>query len=382
MIKRIAVEKLIQLANNFKAVAVIGPRQSGKTTLVRHTFQNKPYISLEDIDNATFAKEDPRGFLNQFSHGAILDEAQKVPSLFSYLQGILDNSSRKGLFIITGSNNFTLQENISQSLAGRIAYLTLLPLSVEELKSEKIELPSNQQILTGFYPPIYDQKIPPNDWLPNYIRTYIEKDVRQIKNIGNLNQFERFMALLAGRTGQELNLSSLGVEAGVDYKTIQSWIAVLETSYVIFLLKSHHKNFNKRIVKRPKLYFNDVGLATKLLGIREESQLVNHPLRGALFENMVIADLLKSKLNRGEPNNFYYWRDLTGHEIDLVIDNGDKIIPVEIKATQTVQSSFFKNLNYWRKLSGQEKAIVLYDGKQKQIRSNGNEVWNWREWKI
>jgi len=375
MIERIAKIKLEELANSFKAIAVIGPRQSGKTTLVKATFPNKKYISLENPDDRSFALEDPKGFLQNIPNGAILDEIQRVPLLFSYLQEILDNSKEKGLFILTGSNNFILQENISQTLAGRIGYLTLLPFSVSELK---IELPDNKWMINGFYPPIYDQKIKPTDWYPNYIRTYIERDVRQIKNIYDLAVFEKFVKILAGRTGQELNLNSISVEVGVDIKTIKSWIGILESSFIVYLLKSHHKNFKKTIVKRPKIYFYDVGLVCSLLGIKKISHLENNPFRGAIFETMVVSELIKQYTNKGIAPPLYYWRDKTGHEIDIIIDDFNVLTPIEIKSGQTITSHWFKNLKYWTNLSKEENAYVLYAGEQKQKRSNSITIANWK----
>ena len=375
MIERTAKIKLEKLANSFKAIAVIGPRQSGKTTLVKATFPNKKYISLENPDNRNFALEDPKGFLQNIPNGAILDEIQRVPLLFSYLQEILDNSTEKGLFILTGSNNFLLQENISQSLAGRIGYLTLLPFSVSELK---IDFTDNKWMVNGFYPPIYDQKIASIDWYPNYIRTYIERDVRQIKNINDLAVFEKFIKILAGRTGQELNLNSISVEVGVDIKTIKSWIGILESSFVIYLLKSHHKNFKKTIVKRPKVYFYDVGLVCSLLGIKKMSHLENNPFRGAIFETMVVGEIIKNYTNQGIVPPLYYWRDKTGHEIDIIIDDYDVLTPIEIKSGQTITSNWFKNLKYWLNLSKEEKAYVLYAGAEKQKRSNLITIVNWK----
>lgn len=375
MIERIAKIKLEELANSFKAIAVIGPRQSGKTTLVKATFPNKKYISLENPDNRSFALEDPKGFLQNIPNGAILDEIQRVPLLFSYLQEILDNSKEKGLFILTGSNNFLLQENINQTLAGRIGYLTLLPFSVLELK---IELPDNKWMINGFYPPIYDQKIKPTDWYPNYIRTYIERDVRQIKNIYDLAVFEKFVKILAGRTGQELNLNSISVEVGVDIKTIKSWIGILESSFVVYVLKSHHKNFKKTIVKRPKIYFYDVGLVCSLLGIKKMSHLENNPFRGAIFETMVVSELIKHYTNKAIAPPLYYWRDKTGHEIDIIIDDFNLLTPIEIKSGQTITSNWFKNLKYWTNLSKEKNAYVLYAGEQKQKRSNSITIVNWK----
>jgi uncharacterized protein len=379
MIQRTAKDKLKDLASKFKAVAVTGARQTGKTTLVKQVFKGKPYLSLENPETRNFALEDPRGFLDSYPKGAILDEVQRAPELFSYLQEILDNSKVKGLFILSGSNNFLLQQNISQTLAGRVGYINLLPFSIEELKKSKL-LPDDddQLMLKGFYPPIYDQEIPPLDWCPNYIRTYIEKDVRQIKNITDLIVFERFIKLLAGRSGQELNNSALAVETGVDVKTIQSWIGILESSFIIYLLKPHFKNFNKTIVKRPKVYFYDTALVCYLLGIRNVLQLKTHPLRGSIFEGMVVTELIKKRTNAGLPINIYYWRDKTGHEIDVIIDNAGKLLPIEIKSGKTLNSEFFKNIEYWSKLSGAEKSVLLYAGDQSQKRTTGKEVLNWK----
>ena len=379
MIQRTAKDKLKDLASKFKAVAVTGARQTGKTTLVKQVFKGKPYLSLENPETRNFALEDPRGFLDSYPKGAILDEVQRAPELFSYLQEILDNSKVKGLFILSGSNNFLLQQNISQTLAGRVGYINLLPFSIEELKKSKL-LPDDddQLMLKGFYPPIYDQEIPPLDWCPNYIKTYIEKDVRQIKNITDLIVFERFIKLLAGRSGQELNNSALAVESGVDVKTIQSWIGILESSFIIYLLKPHFKNFNKTIVKRPKVYFYDTALVCYLLGIRNVLQLKTYPLRGYIFEGIVVTELIKKRTNAGLPINIYYWRDKTGHEIDVIIDNAGKLLPIEIKSGKTLNSEFFKNIEYWSKLSGAEKSVLLYAGDQNQKRTTGKEVLNWR----
>ncbi len=328
-----------------------------------------------------YALEDPRAFLRSFPKGAILDEAQRVPELFSYLQEILDNSPKKGHFILTGSNNFLLQENISQTLAGRIGYLQLLPFSIGELEQVG-KLPANDDslMLKGFYPPVYHQRIPVSDWCPNYIRTYIERDVRQLKNLPDLLRFERFLALLAGRCGQELNMNALSVEAGIDLKTVQSWIGILESSFIIFLLKPHFQNFNKTVIKRPKLYFYDTSLVCSLLRITSHSHLVNHPLRGSIFECMLMSEFVKERANAGRPLDLYYWRDKTGHEIDLIVDRGGKLLPVEIKSGKTVTSEFFRNLDYWNKLSGVKRSLLLYAGDMKQKRSSGVEVWPWREY--
>jgi predicted AAA+ superfamily ATPase len=379
MIQREAQYKLAQLGDTFKAIAVIGPRQSGKTTLVKVTFPEKPYLSLENPDTRNFALEDPRGFLQNLPNGAILDEVQRTPLLFSYLQEILDNSNQKGLFILTGSNNFLLQESISQSLAGRVGYLNLLPFSVKELLSENLLPETDEEVMVnGFYPPIYDQRISSLDWVPNYIKTYIERDVRQIKNVSDLLIFEKFMSVLAGRTSQELNLTSISNEVGVDLKTVQSWIGILESSFIIYLLKPHFQNYNKTIVKRPKVYFYDTGLVCSFLRISNVSQLENHPLKGAIFETMIVIEMVKKYTNQGINPPLFYWRDKTGHEIDLIIDKGNLLTPIEIKSSKTINSDFFKNLKYWNHLSKMNKAVLIYSGIQEQNRSDGTLITNWK----
>lgn len=378
MIQRLAQKELLELSAQFKSVAVIGPRQSGKTTLTKSVFPNKPYVSLENPDTRLFAEDDPRGFLSQFPDGAILDEAQRTPNLFSYLQQILDESLSPGKFIITGSNNFLLQESIAQSLAGRIAYIKLLPFSIPELKAANIVLDNvNEYLIKGGYPPIYDQNIPSYKWHQNYIQTYLEKDVRQIKNITNLSLFERFLRLCAGRVGQLLNMNSLGIEVGVDSKTIASWIGILESSFVVYLLKPHHQNFNKRVVKMPKLYFYDTGLAAALLGIQSESQLDTHPVKGSLFENMIVVEMLKSRFNLGLSDNIFFWRDNVGNEIDMLIDDAGKLVPIEIKAGKTINSDYFKGITFWNKLTSSTGGQIIYAGNEKQLRSNDINIFPW-----
>jgi len=378
MIKRIASKRLKHLFSMFKVVAVTGPRQSGKTTLVKSVFPDKPYITLENPDNRQFAIDDPRGFLNQFSTGAILDEIQRTPLLFSYLQEIVDNNAQPGQFILTGSNNFLLNEQITQSLAGRVGYLNLFPFSLKEITAYNLSYNENDFILNGFYPPVYDQKIEIREWIPGYIRTYIERDVRQLKNISDLLIFEKFMRLLAGRTGQEVNYTSLSVEVGVDVKTIQSWLSVLVSSYIVFLLPPFYKNYNKTIVKRPKLYFYDTALASSLLGIRKIEHLTLHPLKGSLFECLVVSELIKQKNNLGINDSLYFWRDKTGREIDLIIDKTNHFIPVEIKSGKTVHNEFFKHLRYWLKLTGEKNGKIIYAGDDNQKRSEGIEIISWK----
>jgi len=379
MIQRKASKKLLQLASQFKAVAVVGPRQSGKTTLVKQLFPQKPYVNLENLDSRMLAIDDPRGFLSQYPNGAVLDEVQRTPELFSYLQEILDNNRSAGQFILTGSNNFLLQENISQSLAGRVAYLNLLPFGIDEVYTKENIPDENELIIQGLYPPVIDMNISVNDWISNYIRTYIERDVRQIKSITDLLIFERFLRLVATRTGQELNYTSLSVEVGVDVKTIQSWIGILESSFIIYLLKPHHKNFKKTIVKRPKLYFYDTAIVCCLLGIIELNHLINHPLRGALFENLIITEMIKKRTHLGKAINLYYWRDKTGHEVDIIVDDTETLLPIEIKAGKTLHKEFYKNLLYWMKLSGEKNAALIYAGDLNQNRLDGIKVMGWKD---
>jgi predicted AAA+ superfamily ATPase len=369
MIKRDAEAELIALSRQFRAVAVTGPRQSGKTTLVRKVFDQKPYVSLENPDTRRYAQEDPRGFLGDFPEGAILDEIQRAPAIFSYLQQILDEASNPGLFILTGSNNFLLQENISQSLAGRVGYLFLLPLSLNEIK--QLEMQSNQLLIKGGYPYLFNKEVSIGKFYANYISTYVERDLRLLKNITNLYAFERFLHLCAGRVGQLLNMNNLATEVGVDVKTIASWIGVLETSFVAFRLQPYYKNYNKRIVKTPKFYFYDTGLATSLLGISEPEELALSPFRGGLFENLVVVEFLKHHFNNGINNKLWFWRNNTGNEIDLLVDNGLKQIPIEIKSGKTISEDFFKGLKYWEKLTGEKEAYLVYDGTEKQSRSDG-----------
>lgn len=377
MIKRKAETVLRELASQFKAVALTGPRQSGKTTLAKMVFPRKPYVSLENPDERNLALNDPRQFLSRFPKGAILDEVQRAPELFSYLQQIADESKLKGQYILTGSNNFALLENISQTLAGRVGYLELLPFSLSEIEKTGTALKLDELIFSGSYPAVISEKANPRLWFPSYIRTYVERDVRQIKNISSLTLFQRLLYLCAGRVGQQLNLSSMANDVGLDYKTIQSWLGVLQNSYIIYLLPPYYKNFNKRIIKSPKLYFYDTGLASYLLGISNANQLFNHSSKGALFENFILTEMLKNRYNKGERSNLYYFRDSTGNEVDIVIDEGNKLTPIELKAGKTISGDYFKNLHYWEALTGKKGGLVLYTGKESNIRQHNFAVENW-----
>lgn len=379
MIKRTAEARLIKLAKTFRSVAVVGPRQSGKTTLCRAVFPQKPYVSLENPDTLEFATSDPRGFLSQFKSGAILDEVQRAPQLFSYLQQVLDETKKKGLFILTGFNNFLLQQNITQTLSGRIAYIQLLPLSLQELKeSKKIKTGYTWHILSGGYPEVIAKKNNPADWYGHYITTYVERDVRQLKNISNLSQFIKLLKLCAGRTGQLLNLTALSNDCGIDQKTVAAWLSVLQSSFIIYLLKPYHTNFNKRITKTAKLYFYDTGVACSLLGISNAKQITTHAAKGALFENLVISELLKERFNAGAADNLYYWRDKTGNEVDVLMDNAGKLTAIEMKAGETISTDFFKGIEYFSSLkTGAVQKLLIYGGNQEQKRSNGIIVKPW-----
>ena len=377
-IPRDAESSLLSLTRQFKVVALVGPWQSGKTTLAKHVFRDKPYVSLEDPDIRSFALEDTRGFLSQYKDGAVFDEIQRAPDIFSYLQQIVDGSSETGQFILTGSNNFLVQENISQSLAGRVGYLWLLPFSHTEIRKSDYDVDSpDPLIFNGGYPPVYDQPVETPTWYANYIRTYVERDVRQIKNIGDLSTFERFLKLCAGRIGNLINKSSLALETGVDVKTVDSWLGVLESSFIIYRMQPYHRNFNKRIVKMPKLYFYDTGLVCALLGLHQADQLSLHYLKGNLFENFVINELLKSRYNSANLQPLHFWRDSTGREIDIIMEYPDHLYPVEIKSGQTITKEFFKNLEFWKKLTGSENGAVIYAGNQTQKRSSGIAVYPW-----
>lgn len=380
MIRRILSGKILELAGKFPVLMLTGPRQSGKTTLLRNLFPDLFYASLENPETRSFAHLDPKGFLLRYRDGGIMDEVQQSPELLSYIQEIVDESGQTGQFILSGSQSFQLHDRIAQSLAGRTAIFRLLPFSFDELVPENLLFSTPEEnILNGFFPRIFDKKISPPDFYPNYIQTYLERDVRSLQNIQNLNLFTRFLGLCAGRVGQLLDFTSLANDCGISVNTAKSWISVLEASYVIFLLQPHHANFNKRVIKRPKLYFHDTGLCCSLLRVEDVSQLTNHYLRGALFENLVIAEFLKNRFNRGKISNLYFWRDHRGTEIDLILEQPGKLIPVEIKSARTWHPGFFSDLEKWNRFSGNNlsDAYVIYGGDEEATTRSGN-LLSWR----
>ena len=378
MIQRELSQLLRDMASKMPIISITGPRQSGKTTLARLTFPDYAYVNLENPDTLEAAVSDPRLILSQFQSGVIIDEAQRYPDLFSYIQTASDEANRPGKYILTGSQNFLLLEKISQSLAGRVFVTHLLPLSIAELRASGQAIDNFEtSIFQGFYPRLHDADIHPTLFYPSYIQTYVERDVRQVVNVGNLYQFQRFMRLAAGRIGQLLNYSHIANELGVDLKTVKSWFSILETSFITFVLRPHFQNFSKRILKTPKLYFYDTGLACSLLGIRDERELATHWARGALFENMVVSDLMKYHYNRAIVPPLYYWRDSTGNEVDCLIDSGLQVKSIEIKSSSTISSDFFKGLNYYGKLNAQAVPYLIYGGLTPQVRKEGKVIaWN------
>jgi predicted AAA+ superfamily ATPase len=371
MIDRVLINKALKLIEQFPIVAITGPRQSGKTTLSKMIRPNYKYVNLENLSDRDFAKSDPIGFLETYRNGVIIDEIQNVPSLFSYLQVVTDERNSIGEYIITGSQNFLMMEQITQSLAGRVALLTLLPFSYQELKNTNYKPETwEKYALSGSYPRRIIQNIDSIDYYENYIKTYVERDVRLMKNITNLDLFQKFIQLLAGRVGQLFNQSSLGNELDLDNKTINSWFTLLEASFITFKLQSYHTNFNKRLVKTPKIYFNDIGLLCYLLGIRTELDLENHYGKGSIFENLIILENYKNSLNNSSKSKFYFWRDASQNEVDLIIETGTIIEAFEIKSGKTINQSFFKGLDYFKKINPKTKTSLIYGGTENQKRSD------------
>ncbi len=378
MIQRHLTNKIQEMATKMPVISITGPRQSGKTTLAKACFPHYWYVNLENPDTYQAAISDPRLFLTQFQNGLIIDEAQRLPELFSYIQTISDERNIPGEYILTGSQNFLLAANISQSLAGRVFVTHLLPFSIAELKQTPYDSQNFEiSLLKGFYPRLYDKNIEPSMFYPSYIQTYIERDVRQIVNVSNLFLFQRFMRLSASRVGQLLNYNSIANELGIDLKTVKSWFSILESSFIVFFLQPHYLNFSKRIVKTPKLYFYDTGLVCSLLGIKKADELESHWVRGALFENLIMSDLAKNYYNRAEKLPLYFWRDSTGNEIDCLIDEGNTTKIAEIKSSTTISPDFFKGLNYYRQLNPLVKPYLFYGGIQDSDRKE-SQVLSWK----
>ena len=372
MIHREITSTLTALFKKNPVVTVTGPRQSGKTTLCRSAFPKLHYFNLERPDTREFATEDPRGFLRGCEGGAVIDEIQRAPDLVSFIQVAIDEYRANGQFVLTGSRQFRVVEAVSQSLAGRTAVLRLLPFTIAEALKARKTMDVERFIHTGFYPRIYDHDLDPTQALGDYFETYVERDVRQVSEIRNLSAFQKFVRLCAGRVGQVLNLHSLGNDVGVSHTTARQWISILEASYIVFLLQPFHANISKRLIKSPKLYFHDVGLASYLLGIESSRQVATHPLKGFLFENMIVVEALKHRFNQGRRSNLSFYRDSAGTEVDLIYGLADKVLAVEIKAGETISSSFFGNLRKLRKylpdkISGE---IVVHGAENEMIRDD------------
>lgn len=383
MFPRALASTLDRLAKVFPVIAVTGPRQSGKTTLVKARFPDKPYVSLEDPIERAFAQEDPRGFLARFKGGAIFDEAQRWPELFSFLQGLVDEDRQPGRFILTGSQQFGLLAGVTQSLAGRVGMTRLLPMALAELPDAVKTDGVDALLWRGGYPVIHAQDVSPVDWLASYVATYIERDVRQVLNVQDLSAFQRFLRLCAGRSGQLLNLSALAGESGIAHSTARAWLSVLESSDLVYLLPPYHRNFGKRLVKTPKLYFLDTGLACWLLGIRDPATLALHPLRGALFETLIVAEFIKQRFNAGQPADVYFWRDNNGLEADLLFERQGRLQTVEIKSGRTPTSDYIRAGKRAASIAGEEADTpwLVYAGDESQERS-GIRLVSWRDFTV
>jgi len=362
-------KECLQLALDYPVVTVLGPRQSGKTSLVRHIFPTKPYVSLENLDHRQFAELDPRGFLDSYPEGAILDEIQRVPILLSYIQGIVDDIPQKGRYILTGSHQHELHQSITQSLAGRTAILKLLPLCLSELPEELQAEDLDYYLFHGMYPRIYHDHLAPSTFYSNYLQTYIERDVRQMLNIRSLSLFQQFIKLCATRVGQLFNANNLANELGLSSQTVGQWLSILEASFVIFRLQPYFENLGKRIIKSPKLYFTDVGLATYCLDITKQEQLARDPLRGSLAENFIVSEIIKYRLNQCLSPSAYFYRDSNQNEVDLLIKEGHFLLPIEIKASKTFHPTFLKGIQRFQTMVPKryKPGYVIYAGTQEQV---------------
>ena len=379
VIERDLAPRLEQAARNWPAVTLTGPRQSGKTTLCRARFPHHRHVSLEDPDIRQFAAEDPRGFLDHLGDGAVIDEVQRVPEILSYLQGVIDADPVPGRWILTGSHNLALLESVSQSLAGRAAVLHLLPLARSEIvRFDEHPRRLDDALLSGGFPRIFDRGLDPSEWLASYVATYLERDVRAVRNVGNLTEFQRFVQLCAGRTAQLLNYSSLADDCGVSQPTAKSWLSILEAGFVVFRLPAWHSSLRRRLVKMPKLHFVDTGLACWLLGIRTPDQLMSHPLRGAVFETWAVSEILKHRTNRGVTGGLAHFRDRSGTEADLVVQGPHGATVVEAKSSATPSSHMLASARRVRDILADadptSEPLAVYAGAQTQRRSNGTIV--------
>lgn len=373
-IDRDLAQKIKAGSEQMPIVAIIGPRQSGKSTLVREIFKNHTYLDMQDADLLDFATNDPKGFLENYKseYGIIIDEAQYAPTLFSQIKVESDKNPRHGYYILSGSQNFLLHEKISESLAGRVYFYTLLPLSIQELKKANMLSDVHEQIFKGFYPRIYQQTLEVQEYYKNYILTYVERDIRKIRNIDNILIFKKFMQLCALRIGTVLNVTDLAMHCGITVNTAKSWLALLETSFVLFMLPAYHNNLGKRVIKSPKLYFYDVGLASALMGFDKETITKNRTVYGALFENMIIVDIIKNNNIRTLPALLSFYRDSNQKEIDLIIEKKTEIIPVEIKASETIQTAFFDTATWFKEITKSTGTpLVIYGGNDTSKRSKG-----------
>lgn len=376
--KRLLAAHLKNMFRKYPVLSVTGPRQSGKTTLAKEVFPRMDYVLLENPDNRLLANSDPHAFLRRYPEGVIIDEAQRAPELFSYLQGIVDSKRINGQYILTGSQNFLLSQHISQSLAGRVSVNYLLPFSYPEVEgSRSCPTELDKLLFRGFYPRIWDRKLNPTDWHANYVNTYLERDVRDLKNVGDLSVFQRFLKLCAGRHAQIVNLSSMAGDCGVSYNTIKAWLSVLEASFLIYFLPPYYRNMNKRLIKAPKMYFYDSGLVCYLLGITRSAHVATHPQRGALVEGYVTGEIMKYLYNKGLPPALYFWRDRTGHEVDALLEAGGAMIAFEVKAAQTFNEDFLTHIKYMRRFLTGLKGLLIYGG-QLEFERDGIKVIHWK----
>ncbi|MDO8675935.1 MAG: ATP-binding protein [Candidatus Omnitrophota bacterium] len=377
-IPRLLIPHIKAMARKYPVITITGPRQSGKTTLAQTVFPKMPYVLLENPDDRLLANADPRAFLNRYPKGVIIDEAQRAPDLFSYIQGIVDGNRRNGQFILTGSQHFLLSKHISQSLAGRVSIHHLLPFSYQEVRDLK-QCPKTLDALLfrGFYPRIWDKKLAPEKWYGGYVNTYLERDVRDLKNIGDLSVFQRFLKICAGRHAQVINMSSIGDDCGVSSNTIKSWFSVLEASFIVYFVPPYYRNLNKRLIKAPKMFFYDPGLVCYLLGIPDVRNIGVHPQRGSLVEGFVLGEIVKYFYNQGQDPKMYFWRDRTGHEVDALVEIKGRLVAFEVKSAQTFNERFLDSIRYLRRFVKGLKGVLVYDG-HLEFERDGIRVMNWK----